>query len=109
MIDPLGPLGFALALHPILIKIRDCLPTLSVNCWYLDDGTLCGSPDDLCTALDIIVEEGPSSGLTLNQSKSILVIPRDDSSIDDPHPSLIHFQLTSPLLGGFYPVGLSNR
>ena len=82
--DPLGPLGFALALHPILIKIRNRLPSLTINSWYLDDGTLCGSPGDLRTALDIIEEEGPSYGLTLNRSKSLLVIPCDDSSVDDP-------------------------
>ena len=82
--DPLGPLGFALALHPILIKIRNRLPSLTVNSWYLDDGTLCGSPGDLRTALDIIEEEGPSCGLTLNRSKSLLIILCDDSSVDDP-------------------------
>ena len=40
--DPLGPLGFALALHPIIEKIREEVPDLKINVWYLDDGTLCG-------------------------------------------------------------------
>ena len=45
--DPLGPLGFALALHPIIERIQAEVPGLLANAWYLDDGTLCGSPDNL--------------------------------------------------------------
>uniref|UniRef100_A0A1X7UMC4 Reverse transcriptase domain-containing protein n=1 Tax=Amphimedon queenslandica TaxID=400682 RepID=A0A1X7UMC4_AMPQE len=43
--DSLGPLGFALALDPLLVKICDQVPSLIVISWYLDDGTLCGSTD----------------------------------------------------------------
>ena len=42
--DPLGPLGFALALQPIIERIQQEVPNLAINAWYLDDGTLCGSP-----------------------------------------------------------------
>ena len=55
--DPLGPLGFALALHPIVEKIKTLLHLMTgllINAWYLDDGTLCGTLDDLCAALSII-------------------------------------------------------
>ena len=45
--DPLGPLGFALALHPIIEKVIRSVPGLLINTWYLDDGTLCGSATDL--------------------------------------------------------------
>ena len=45
--DPLGPLGFAFALHPIIKKVREKVPGLVINAWYLDDGTLCGSPRNL--------------------------------------------------------------
>ena len=64
--DPLGPLGFALALQPL-------------NAWYLDDGTLCGCPTDLCCALAIIEAEWPPRGLFLNRSKSLLIVPADAS------------------------------
>ena len=40
--DPLGPLGFSMALHPIVQRIVNEVPGLSLNAWYLDDGTLCG-------------------------------------------------------------------
>nr|GEU54181.1 hypothetical protein [Tanacetum cinerariifolium] len=37
--DPLGPLFFALILHPLLHKIKDSCKLL-LHAWYLDDGTV---------------------------------------------------------------------
>ena len=66
-------------LHPIVERIKREVPNLLVNVWYLDDGTLCGSPEDLVKALSIIEEDGPARGLILNRMKSLLFIPeRDD-------------------------------
>ena len=42
--DPLGPLCFALTLQPIVERIKREVPNLLCNIWYLDDGTLCGTP-----------------------------------------------------------------
>ncbi|GJR29603.1 putative reverse transcriptase domain-containing protein [Tanacetum coccineum] len=39
--DPLGPLLFALVLHPLVCKIKDSF-NLSFEAWYLDDGTIIG-------------------------------------------------------------------
>ena len=50
------------------------MPDLKVNVWYLDDGTLCGSPADLTLALQIIERDDPSYGLRLNRSKSLLYV-----------------------------------
>ena len=69
--DPLGPLGFALTLHPIVKRIDADVSTLALNAWYLDDGTLVGSPGDLSAALHIVESEGPSVGFHLNLSKSL--------------------------------------
>ena len=77
--DPLGPLGFALALHPIIEKVKRSVPGLLINTWYLDDGTLCGSATDLRAALQIIEAEGPLRGLSLNRGKSLLYAPADSS------------------------------
>ena len=85
--DPLGPLGFALTLQPILEKIKEEVPNLLINAWYLDDGTLCGSASDLCSALAIIEEDGPARGLHLNRAKSLLYIPADDPLIHNPLPA----------------------
>ena len=87
--DPLDPLCFALALHPIIEQIDVEVPELLVNVWYLDDGTLCGTKQDLLRALKIIEEEGPTRGLLLNRSKSLLFIPPDSEPADNCLPSNI--------------------
>ena len=84
--DPLGPLGFALALHPVIEKVKRSVPGLRINTWYLDDGTLCGSATDLRTALEIIEAEGPLRGLSLNRSKSLLYAPADSSLSNNVFP-----------------------
>ena len=57
--DPLGPLCFAFALHPIVDLIQREVPDLLINAWYLDDGTLCGSLENIGSALAIIESQGP--------------------------------------------------
>ncbi len=56
---PLGPLGFALALHPSVERIKSEVHSLTLNSWYLDDGTLAGTPEALLSALKIVEEETP--------------------------------------------------
>ena len=73
--NPLGPLGFALKLHPLVERIQAEASALALNAWYLDDGTLIGPPTDLATALNITECDGPPRGLYLNCSKSLLYIP----------------------------------
>ena len=85
--DPLGPLGFALTLHPIVKRIQEQVPGLTLNSWYLDDGTLVGFPDQLVAALNIIEQDGPALGLNLNRSKSLLFIPEEDDASLSPLPS----------------------
>ena len=84
--DPLGPLGFAAALQPIIEKVQSGVPNLKVNAWYLDDGTLVGSPSDLASALSIIEREGPSRGLRLNRAKSLLFRSGSTSPNSNPLP-----------------------
>ena len=83
--DSLGPLGFALTLQPIIEKIKEEVPNLLINAWYLDDGTLCGSASDLCAALAIIEEDGPARGL--HRAKSLLHIPVGDPLNHNPLPA----------------------
>ena len=54
--------GFALALHPIVEKIKKEVPGLLIEVWYLDDSTICGSAEHLLKALAISEEEGPLEG-----------------------------------------------
>lgn len=79
-------MGFALTLHPLVMKIKAQVPDLLINAWHLDDGILCGSPKDLCAALKIIELDGPARGLHLNRAKSLLHIPEDSLSVPNPLP-----------------------
>ena len=75
--DPLGPLAFALALHPLVKQIKREVPGLRLNSSYLDDGTLCGSPAHLSAALSLLEAGGPPRGLFLNRRKCHLIVPED--------------------------------
>ena len=66
--DPLASLLFALVLHPIILQIEAEVPTLDLNAWYLDDGTLVGTEEELCKVVDILQSEGPQRGLILSTS-----------------------------------------
>ena len=91
--DPLGPLGFALTLHPIVKRIKAEVPTLNLNAWYLDDGTLCGP---LLAALNIIESNGPSVGLHLNRNKSLLFISDSIDVSTSPFPTDILYPSNRP-------------
>ena len=84
--DPLDPLGFALSLHPHFERIKAEVPGLALNSWYLDDGTLMGSLEDLAAALHIVERDGPPVGLHLNRSKSLLFIPEEVAAPNSPLP-----------------------
>ena len=73
-----------------------------INAWYLNDGTLCGSVRDLHAPLSIIEAEGPSRGLSLNRSKSLLHVPADASLNSNCLPADI------PVTSGS-PVGSSDH
>ena len=66
--DPLGPLLFALGIHPMILRMNaEC--NLLLNAWYLDDGTLVGPTEEVLKALSIIQEESQHLGLKHNLSK----------------------------------------
>jgi hypothetical protein len=71
--DPLGPFLFSLVLQELLFKIRNNFPNLILNLWYLDDGSLVGSNDDLLQILKLIDSEGAALGLQLNLKKCVVI------------------------------------
>ena len=71
--DPLGPFLFCLVLQVLVNKVRDCVPNLSLNNWYMDDGSLFGKVEDVLKAWTIIRDEGLNLGLFVNLSKCELI------------------------------------
>ncbi|GKE19332.1 hypothetical protein Tco_1426909 [Tanacetum coccineum] len=75
--DPLGPLLFALALHPLVHAINQSCE-LTLQDWYLDDGTINGDTLMVVKALDIIITDGPTRCLILNVDKTKLFWTMED-------------------------------
>ncbi|GJU10781.1 hypothetical protein Tco_1133177 [Tanacetum coccineum] len=75
--NPLGPLLFALVLHPLLCKIRDSF-NLSLQAWYLDDGTIIGDTLVVGKILELIMKDGPHCSLHLNIDKTEIFWPKED-------------------------------
>ena len=72
--DPLGPLLFSLAAQNLIKRIAsDC--TLTLNAWFLDDGTLAGSIPEVLKALELLKTHGGYLGLQLNLGKCELWWP----------------------------------
>lgn len=67
--DPLGPMLFALAIHPLLLRLA-AISQLHVSAWYLDDGTLAGSQAAVTAGLEAIAAAGPALGLHLSREKT---------------------------------------
>ena len=75
--DPQDPLAFSLLLHPIVQRISREVPNILLHGWYLDDGVMCGTLEDLHSVLRIIEEEGPrrvSSSIIQNASSLLPVL-----------------------------------
>jgi len=71
--DPLGPLLFSLVIQELVLRIRDEVPTLSLNKWYLDDGVIAGTSADVLKVLELLTTHGPAIGVFLNVGKCELV------------------------------------
>ncbi|XP_048483467.1 uncharacterized protein LOC125489916 [Plutella xylostella] len=62
--DPLGPLIFSLATQDVVAHLRSPL-----NVWYLDDGTLGGSPEVVLADIETLKQGLSNLGLCLNTQK----------------------------------------
>ena len=66
--DPVGPLLFCLSIHQLVSKLQSELVL-----FYLDDGTIAGSLQDVLADLRLIEFEASKLGLELNHSKSEVI------------------------------------
>ena len=64
--DPCGPLGFAWGIQDVLEEVA---AKVSWQAWYLDDGILLGSLDQLTSALCHLRHQFAERGLTINLAK----------------------------------------
>jgi hypothetical protein len=83
--DPLAFLLFSLTLQPIVEKIQQVIPDLEANVWYLDDGALAGTREQLQRAVDIILQDGPARGLFLSTAATISPPSKPKSTVWSPH------------------------
>ena len=74
--DPLGPLLFSLAIHPLVKELRAC--GLDLSLFYLDDGILCGTAETVAKALTLLRSRAAGLGLNLNLSKCELICAAPD-------------------------------
>jgi len=76
--DPIGPLLFSNAIHPILLSLESKL-----TIGYLDDLTLAGTLSQVASDVCRVRDEGLSMGLVLNVDKCEVIshpgFPIDDS------------------------------
>jgi len=73
--DPLGPVLFSLAIHSLASELMSAF-----NVWYLDNGTLGGSPQSVLADFTTILGRSSSLGLSLNLSKCELYMASASSS-----------------------------
>ena len=66
--DPLGPLLFCLSIHGLCSQLRS-----EFNVWYLDDGSVGGTLEDISHDLEIVQRAGSELGLHLNRQKSEVI------------------------------------
>ena len=68
--DPSGPAVFSLAVHQVISAA-----TAPFNCWYLDDGTLGGEVNTICSDLRELISGMARIGLDINPAKCEIILP----------------------------------
>jgi hypothetical protein len=84
--DPIGPLLFSNAIHPLLLSLES-----NLTMGYLDDLTLAGSQAQVGTDVRRVQDVGKSMGLVLNVNKCEAIVKPG-------------FDITDPLLASFQRI-----
>jgi hypothetical protein len=98
---PESPLGFSLVLNKLIREIKARIAGLKLNVWYLDDGTLMGTHEELRQAIEIIQQMGPELGLHINLNKTQVWCGRNEEVEFVLYPEGIQFRVG----GGFKLLG----
>jgi hypothetical protein len=81
--DPIGPLLFCLAIQPIIKKINTKL-----NVWYLDDGTIGDTIENVLSNLSLVVTEAKKIGLEVNKAKCELILGAEVEAMNIPEAGI---------------------
>ena len=73
--DLIGPVLFALAIHPVILGLQK--HKLDLQSWYHDDRSLCGQVEQLQAAFAGLAAEFEKIGLPVRDDKCRLFFPRD--------------------------------
>jgi hypothetical protein len=107
--DPLGPLLFALAIHPVVRELATL--DLDLVVFFLDDGLIAGAPAEVDRALELAERRFAHLGLTMNRMKCELAStsgsPRDESLFRAFPPSCWTQATSLSFLGA--PVGSAEQ
>ena len=87
--DPLASLLFALVLHPVIEMIAQQVPGLKLNSWYLDDGAVAGTKEQLQKVVDIVLEYGPARGLHLSTATTVAPPAKAKSTVWCPNSTVV--------------------
>ncbi|CAK9256717.1 unnamed protein product [Sphagnum jensenii] len=68
--DPLADLLFSLTLHAFLLKVHNIIPDLQLNAWYLNNGKIVSTLNDMSRVVQMFVNDGPEHGLHLQLHQS---------------------------------------
>ena len=74
--DPLGPMLFSLAIH----EVTEELVRMGIQAvWYLDDGTIMGSPKEVARGYQLVAQKCAKWGLSVNAGKcEVIALARQE-------------------------------
>ena len=74
--DPLGPMLFSVAIH----EVTEELVRMGIQAvWYLDDGTIMGSPEEVARGYQLVAQKCAKWGLSVNAGKcEVIALARQE-------------------------------
>ena len=79
--DILATLLFALAIHPLLQRIKELLGNDFAK-WFVDDGNIATNFNKMYEVLRLLIQIGPSYGYILNLKKCVYLLARCDTNAE---------------------------
>jgi hypothetical protein len=94
-VDQAGPLAgllFSLTLHAFLLKVHNIIPDLQLNAWYLDDGKIVGTLNDMSQIVQMFVDDRLEHDLHVQLHKLLITSDADAINLRCLFPVSIKFK-----------------